>query len=442
MAQFDVDFSPSVLEITSRPPSPTSRILLVLLVAAITTALAWSYLSKVEIVAGAEAKSVPTQRVKSIQSPERAIVRRIHVRDGHVVKAKDVLLTLDTEDLDFDIRSSGHKLEVARMTIARLEAKRESVSESDVKRRLLTPPDGVSERIAREHLILYDSEFDFLEVELDRIAEEVLNSEEEIRFLGESKKLTEEIIDVLQERLNALEGLLDKGITTKRAYQELRQEIIENRRQLAKTIFETSKNRSKIIDLMYEKSSILSKATMDATTELVATEKEAGVLQNELAKLRERRQNRILRSPIDGTVEEVSVHTVSGVVEPAEKVMSVVPFDNALEFESRVLNKDIGFIEVGQQVNIKLDAFPFERYGVATGIVTGIAKDAMETEENDWVYIVRCTPDRPTFLADGQEVTLTSGMTATVDIVTGERSVLSFLVEPVIRHVESSLRER
>jgi len=136
------------------------------------------------------------------------------------------------------------------------------------------------------------------------------------------------------------------------------------------------------------------------------------------------------------------VHTVGGVVQPAEQLMVIVPGGAALEVEAMVLNKDIGFVEPGQVADIKLEAFPFTRYGSIEGKIVDVSNDAVQDENFGLVYTARVAMSRSTMRVDGKEVNLTPGMVATVDIRTGERQVIEFILSPLLRYRDESLRER
>ncbi len=149
-----------------------------------------------------------------------------------------------------------------------------------------------------------------------------------------------------------------------------------------------------------------------------------------------------LRSPVDGVVQQLSVHTVGGVVTPAETLMHVVPRTGPLEVRCRVLNKDIGFIRAGQVAEVKVEAFPFTKYGIIDGLVLHISKDAIPDEKLGLVYDARIVMAATQIFADSRMINLSPGMTVTAEIKTGKRKIIEYLLSPLMRYQDEALRER
>ena len=172
----------------------------------------------------------------------------------------------------------------------------------------------------------------------------------------------------------------------------------------------------------------------------------------------------ILRSPIDGTVQQLALHTVGGVVTPAQQLMIIVPADSRLEVEAMVSNRDIGFVSPGQQVEVKIDTFNFTRYGLLHGKVTSVSQDAIvrdkpnqkagnakpdgalsessEPEGQELSYSARVSLEETRMQVEGKMVNLAPGMAATVEIKTGQRRIIEYLMSPLLRYRHESLRER
>ncbi len=164
-----------------------------------------------------------------------------------------------------------------------------------------------------------------------------------------------------------------------------------------------------------------------------------------------------LAAPVDGTVQQLTVHTVGGVVPAAQPLMAIVPVENAVEIESTVENRDIGFLEEGQPAEVKIDAFEYTRYGVVSGRVTHVSRDAIEQEKKDddnkdsdkkesdgkgLVYSVTILLDKSTIAVDGRDAPLTPGLSVNAEIKTGTRRVIEYVLSPLIRHGRESLHER
>ncbi|PPU94417.1 HlyD family type I secretion periplasmic adaptor subunit, partial [Xanthomonas hyacinthi] len=161
----------------------------------------------------------------------------------------------------------------------------------------------------------------------------------------------------------------------------------------------------------------------------------------ELAKAGQRDRLMTLRAPVDGTVQQLAVHTVGGVVTPAQQLLAVVP-QEALEVEATVLNKDIGFVRPGQPVTVKIESFPYTRYGYLTGKVVSVSHDAAQDENQGLVFPARIRLDGSTLAIDGVVVSMSAGMTLSAEIKTGKRRVIDYLLSPLKQHGGEALRER
>lgn len=162
----------------------------------------------------------------------------------------------------------------------------------------------------------------------------------------------------------------------------------------------------------------------------------------EVTKARQMNRFQRLVAPVDGTVQSLEVHTVGGVVEAAKPLMTVIPARGALEVQAKVLNKDIGFVRAGQEAAVKLEAFPFTRYGAVPGRVRSISRDAVQDKDLGLVYMATITLDRSFVDADGRRYVLSPGLSATVDVKTGTRRIVSYLISPLQTSISQAGRER
>jgi hemolysin D len=149
-----------------------------------------------------------------------------------------------------------------------------------------------------------------------------------------------------------------------------------------------------------------------------------------------------LVAPVDGTVQQLAVHTVGGVVPAAQPLMEIVPKQAQVEVEGFLENKDIGFVREGQEAQVKIDAFPYTKYGTIPAVVTHVSRDAIQDEKKGWRYSVKVTLKRATMNIDGRVVSVSPGMTSSVEIKTGTRRVIEYVLSPLMELGEESLHER
>jgi hemolysin D len=164
--------------------------------------------------------------------------------------------------------------------------------------------------------------------------------------------------------------------------------------------------------------------------------------EQELIKARTRLRARTLVAPVAGVVQQLAVHSIGAIVTPAQQLMVIVPGNDRLEVEAMLENKDIGFVEVGQQAEIKVDTFPFTKYGTIEGEVLDLSNDAVADEAKGLVYKMRVSMKQDSLRVNGRQVTLSPGMTVTVESRTGTRRLIEFFLSPLLRYADESVRER
>ena len=183
-------------------------------------------------------------------------------------------------------------------------------------------------------------------------------------------------------------------------------------------------------------------ARRTALTDLAKAEAEAILRREEVTKASQKRKFQRLIASTDGTIQQMAIHTVGGVVEPARTLMILVPRDGGLEVETRILNKDVGFIHIGAPAAVKLEAFPFTRYGAVPGRVKSISRDAVPDPKLGSIYMATIIMDRSSINVDGRDVPLSAGLSATVDVRTGSRRIISYLISPLQTSIAQAGRER
>ena len=242
-------------------------------------------------------------------------------------------------------------------------------------------------------------------------------------------------IPLVQERDESLKKLTADGNAPRRLWLEVHQVLIEQRQNVAIQGHSMVKERHRVE----------AEAKRDALVKMVDAQDKAIAAELALRKAGQRELLRNLVAPVDGVVQQLAVHTVGGVVTPAQVLMVVVPADAPLEIEAMVQNKDKGFVEAGQPVKIKVESFPFTKYGIVEGTLTHVSGDAVvveEQQEQGPVYAARVALNSTTIRVDGRDVPLGPGMAVTVEIQTGQRQIIEFVMSPLLRYKDESLRER
>lgn len=432
-------FLPAHLELIESPVSPTARWTMRIIVAFFCVALLWACLGKLDIVAVAPGKMVVDSRTKVIQPAETAVVRRILVRDGQKVKAGEPLIELDATTTGAELTQAGESLTQARLAALRLAALAKAI-DTGVAPRLAAASDVPSDRFDAEQ-VLAASQFDALQAKRHNLQATIAQRRAELQTTRDAIEPLAESARISKVRADDYGRLVEGKYVGRHEYLLREQERIAAERDLA-----TQRNRlqeiaSAISAAEEELRVLVADFRQQTLDQLREAEQQIAQGAPELAKAGQRDRLMTLRAPVDGTVQQLAVHTVGGVVTPAQQLLAVVP-QEALEVEATVLNKDVGFVRPGQPVTVKIESFPYTRYGYLTGKVVSISHDAAQDEELGLVFPARIRLDGSTLDIDGVVVSMSAGMTLSAEIKTGKRRVIDYLLSPLRQHVGEGMRER
>jgi hemolysin D len=456
----ELAFLPAALEIVETPPSPIGRAIGVTIISLFCLALGWAAFGKIDIVASAPGKIIASGRTKIIQPFETGVVRAIHVRDGTSVKAGDVLIELDPTMNLAERNHPQSDLVGAQLDIARLKA---ALSEGDDPLANFHPPQDATaaqNAMQRQFLVNQIAEHRAKVAALDR---QKAQKEAERATIAATIAKLEATTAVLQQRVDIRSTLYNKELGSKLVYLETYQLLVEQQHELAVQKSRFQESEAAVAAIVETRAQTVAEFRRALSDELNKAEQKAGGLAHDVVKAEQRTNLQMLTAPVDGVVQQLAIHTVGGVVTPAQALLVVVPVDSHLEIEAMVSNRDIGFVHPGQDVEIKVDTFNFTRYGLLRGKVLGVSQDAItrdkpqektndkaqgadtgtsELKGQELSYSARISLDRAQMQIEDKVVNLSLGMAVTAEIKTGSRTVLSYLLSPILKYKQESLRER
>lgn len=436
----ELAFLPAHLELADTPLSPAPRVSLWVIMGLFSVALLWAWVGKLDVVAVAPGKTVTGSRTKVIQSAETAVVRRILVQDGQTVKQGDLLVELDATATSADSHKAGEALISARLAALRAAAvvKAMEAGKSPVMGNNATLPPARFES-ARQLAL---SQFAAFAAKKQSLEAMVAQKQAELRTVESAIVPLEQFLDISRTRVADYEKLLGKGYVPKQEYLQRKQERINAERDLAAQQSRRVELHSAITGAMEELSVTVTDTRRQLLDELRQAHEQIQQFEPELAKTTQRDAQMALRAPVAGTVQQLAVHTVGGVVTPAQPLLFIVPENEPLEVEATVLNRDIGFVRPGQRATIKVESFPYTRYGYIEGVVESVSHDAIQDEKLGLVYQARVKMARTVMEVNGVTVHLTSGMALTAEINTGKRRVIDYILDPLKAGVGEAMRER
>jgi hemolysin D len=436
------EFLPAAIEVEQTPASKAGQAIIWAIVLLFTLAVIWAFVGKIDIVAVAHGKIIPSEHTKQIPPLEAAKVKAIHVREGQRVKQGEPLITLDNTQAQADVQRLSNELVERQNTVQRLQLLDAWIV-----------ADGKAESIENTSLALNTPQFALLLQEKNEFQSK-LNSlkNEQAKLKAEQAMIDAEInkqqrvLPVLQERVDALNTLQLKSYGSKLQYLELKQEHIEAEQDLAVQQARKQQLDASIQAITTQQQALVAEQRKANLSQLQEQQLQIAGLKQELIKASERSSQHQLTSPINGQVQQLVVHTVGGVVTPAQPLMVIVPENAELEVEALILNKDIGFVSEGQKAQVKIDTFNFTKYGLIDAEIMTISDDAISNKEQDenlgLVYSTRVKLHSDALQIEDRMVKLSPGMSVTVEVKTGTRRLIEFFLSPLLRYKQESLGER
>ena len=376
-AQDEREFLPAALEIMETPASPVGRAIGGAIILFLLMALAWAIFGQVDIVATASGRVIPTGRSKVIQPLEGGIVRAIHVQNGDAVKAGDVLIELDPTESDADRNRLAGEVMQSRLEAARLEALLSG--NRDPQDAFTAPAEADAGQIALNRQLIGSAvaEYSAKLAELDRqVARERANRD---AVMANIEKV-EAVLPLLREQLEMRRTLFERNVGSKLSYLDAEERAVEMERELSVQQSRAKEAESAAAAALEARHKAEAEQRSGWLSALAEAHAKVAALTQDLVKADQHRREQALVAPIDGVVQQLTVHTVGGVVRPADTLLVLVPTDSPLEVEAAIASADIGFVHAGQEAKVKVDSFPFTRYELINGRLLTVSPDSMQID--------------------------------------------------------------
>lgn len=471
----DNEFLPAALEILETPASPIRTAFIWFICILASSALLWSYLGTFDIVATAQGKVQPTGRVKVIQSIEMGKTRAVPVSNGMDVKAGDILIELDDTEIKAEETGLVASLAAFRAEVSRREAVLSTVAgwqkdglwtTTPATERPIAFPDDVSDAIRRRELLVYRADVSQLRSSLYNLDAQRLQRQTEIDSLTETIAAQKALVATLAERVAMRTELIPSAAGSRAQVIDALQSQQEAEATLVTQTGQLAAARAALTVAISEAAKLADGFVADNVQKQSEAARRVDELEQQLIKASKRRSAMTIESPIDGTVQASAITTVGQVVTAGSELMRIVPRNVSLEIEAYLPNHDIGFVAAGQPAVIKVEAFPFTRYGTIEGRVTRVATDAIPEPDaqqlegaaakelqsiiptgnaqrmQNLVFPVTVKPDTTRIEVDGKDMPLSPGMAVTIEVKTGKRRILEYLFSPLAEISSQAMQER
>jgi hemolysin D len=461
VARAHLEFLPAALEILDTPASPAGRAVAATIGLFLLIALTWSILSQVDIVATTEGTVIPVGKSKIVQPLEAGVVKAILAQDGDHVRAGQTLFELDVTIAAAERDRLARDLRQAQLDAAGLRALRHDL-DTGAGLASFTPPANVpATEIAITRAAIEARRQENLE-KLAGLQQQIGQKDAEAAENDATLAKLTSSLPMLAQKRDLYRALLNVAFTNKMAWLDAEQAYSDQVHQVAVQQSHAATITAARAALLRQVAETRAGYAHDVLKDLAEAEQKAGELVQQLAAAAHKAEQSVLTAPIDGVVQQLAVHTVGGVVTPAQALLTVAPEDGPVLIEATVDNKDIGFVHAGQDVAVKVQTFQFTRYGLLHGHVVDVSRDRVEAQptgprptaekpsEQDTndakadgpTYVAHVTLDSARMLIDGQEQAVAPGMAVTAEIKTGRRSVVSYLLSPLRQYAHEGIRER
>jgi len=396
--------------------------------------LGWAALARVDEVTRGDARVIPSRQLQVVQALDGGVVVEILTREGEVVEAGQLLLRIDETRATSGVRESAAQGVALLARTARLRALAEG--------KAFVPPVAANDeerRTIEGERRLYEARVSELSTQLSINRQQLVQREQELREMQARRKAAQRGLELAQQELAQTRPLLASGAVSQVDILRLDRDVAKNRGDAEQASAQIARVEAAIGEAQRKAQETELSFRNEARRDLAEAMGKLNALKEGAVALADRVDKAQVKSPVRGRVQRLLANTVGGVVQPGKDIVEIVPLDDTLVLEARVAPKDIAFIAPGQTATVKFSAYDFSIYGGLDASVENISPDTVIDERGNAFYSVRVRTTKSGF---NDRLPIIPGMTAEVDVLTGQKSVLSYLLKPVLKVKAYALRER
>lgn len=433
----DLEFMNSLSNAMLSGSSSGLNTLLYLICLIIAAAIAWAYFAELDERTKGTGRTIPSKQIQVIQNLEGGIIKQIHVYEGQEVKKGQVLVTIDDTGIGSSFAESANKIKELKAQISRLRA------EAGLTEKVI-PEEGVDEndvvmqneiRLYRAKLTQYENKRSALEQQLRQKQIDLQSASQDLKSYKSSLRMIEREVDLSRP-------LREKQLLSELEFLRLEQRQLEKKQEIDNTVKKIEKLQVQQLEAEQNIAEHEKSRQTEALAELNQALAELDRVSLMQVAIKDRVTRTNVRSPVNGIVKQLLINTVGGVVAPGMDILEIVPNDDSLVIETKITPADIAFIYPGQKAILKFTAYDFAIYGGLEGEVTQISADTITDEKGGEFYLVKIKTEKNFLGSENDPKKIIVGMTAQVDIITGKKTVMQYLLKPILRAKENALRER
>lgn len=425
------EFKPVLSEIEDSPVSPLGRCTFWVIVAIMIVTVLWLTLGKVDIVVSARGLVIPDGEAKIIQPLDTGVISKILVKEGDFVKEGQALMEIDPATTEPELESVQKNLEDTLLEIKRLNATTDGIEFDTTNETSETAL--IQQNLYNASMSALKNKVEVKKIDLSKTEDELNASRAEL----EAKK---QILGSAMDKEQRMKNVLD--VIAYDDYQNVINEIKTLSAEVTKLNYQIKELTSQKVQIQKEISAIEDEFKATNLEKLADKTKAANELKSNADQIIFRNTKQTITSPCDGYVDKLFIHTIGGVVTPAQQLFAVTPVNTPLLIKATVLNQDIGFVKEGMNVSVKIDTFNFQKYGMIEGEVKTVSKNSIQDEKLGPVYEVYITPLTHTLKVEGKDEDIRTGMSLSAEINVGKRRIIEFFIYPLIKYLDEGMSVR
>lgn len=425
------EFKPVLSEIEDSPVSPLGRCTFWVIVSIMIVTVLWLTIGKVDIVVSARGLIIPDGEAKIIQPLDTGVISKILVKEGDFVEEGQPLMEIDPATTEPELESVQKNLEDTLLEIKRLNATTDGVE--------FDTTNEVSETALIQQN-LYNASKSALKNKVEAKKIDLSKNEDELNASKAELDAKKQILGSAMDKEQRMKNVLD--VIAYDDYQNIINEIKTLSAEVTKLNYKIKELTSQRVQIQKEINAIEDEFKANNLEKLADKTKAANELKSNADQIIFRNTKQTITSPCDGYVDKLFIHTIGGVVTPAQELFAVTPVNTPLLIKATVLNQDIGFVKEGMNVSVKIDTFNFQKYGMIEGEVKTVSKNSIQDEKLGPVYEVYITPLTHTLKVEGNDENIRTGMSLTAEINVGKRRIIEFFIYPLIKYLDEGMSVR
>lgn len=433
----DIQYMESLSEAVLLETDSKSKFLLWTMLIVISILLTWAYFAEIDEIARGTGKVIPSKDIQVIQNLEGGIVSEILVKEGQLVEQGEILLKISNINFSNSYNENLLRIKELEAKILRLKAESQSIDfvldsnlDQDIK------------EYALNEKSLFDSNKNQLEHQVSILNEQLIQKNNELTELKSKEHQLRKEYELINKEIKIMEPLVKSKLVSNIEFLQLSREVAKIKGTLTTTTISIPRVESSINEVKNSIEKIYIDYRIKAKEELNTTIAEVSRLKESKQTLKDRVDRTSVRSPVKGIVKQLFIKTVDGVIQPGMNILEIVPYHDELLIEARIKPSDIAYVYPGQDSNIKFTAYDPSIYGGLKGKVIHVSADTIVDEKDNSFYLVRVKTDKNHLTKNGKDFEIMVGMVANVDILTGKKTIMNYLLKPILKTKQVALTER